>query len=673
MTVLRTQVDKPHGVPRRGYVLSSAVEEISQHGRIVVSKLSEAFHRDTWAAVPFIWCSSGIGADRAAWHVLAAWLTRQADRPGLGLTDTIVWYLGTSLSDQGAEFWRELDATLADTLRALSSRSGLIELLPYILESHGPGSRLSVMRDPATKTARATKKRAGVFYTPPDVATFIARSVMGMVPVGRQPKVLDPAVGTGVFLRAALLELRDRQPEVNPFLLARDYLFGLDIDPMALDGAASVLLADTRATAGLANEPPVKAWRELRSNLVRRDALTIDQKCCSKSLSRVSLEEVFPSVSAGFDLIIGNPPYAELGNRADLMELARHFTTIAAAPTPKADLYPVFVEQMIRLAAPGAVGGMVLPLSIACNSGGQFVACRSFIEEQRGSWQFSFFDRQPHALFGEDVKTRNAIILWNSTDSTSGVQTGPLRRWRGDDRAAMLTAIAYTPVSTPIKNGIPKFHGTLQAEVWDKIAATGQLLGGLVATSCRADLASISTGTERDVYVAPTAYNFLGLSRPIVLALAPGEVLSENPLHKLCCGDIIVARAVYAALGSNFAYWWWLITGDGFHVNRATLLSMPIGFDTHDGDLLDTLGALGGALWEVSSRQPIRSVNRGRVSLAFTPNIGSEQRRSIDAYLCAAMGLPNSFVDELTTFTEAMQGARLLGRPNQERLKELAA
>jgi len=271
-----------------------------------------------------------------------------------------------------------------------------------------------------------------------------------------------------------------------------------------------------------------------------------------------------------------------------------------------------------------------------------------------------FLTVQPHALFGEDVKTRNAIILWNSADSIPGIQTGPLRRWRSDDRAAMLAEIAYTPVSTPlvsVVSGVPKFHGSLQAEVWDKISAIKQRLSGLVATSGRANLASISTGTSRDVYVAPTAYNFLGLARPITLALAPGEVLSENPLHKLCCGDTTVACAVYAALGSNFAYWWWLTTGDGFHVNRATLLNMPIGFDTHDGDLFDTLGTLGGTLWEASCLQPIRSVNKGRISLAFTPDIASEQRCSIDQYLCAAMGLPGCFVDELASFTETMQGA----------------
>jgi len=160
MAVLRTQVDKPHGVPRRGYVLSSAVEEIARHGRVVVSELSEAFQQDSWASAPFVWCSSGIGADRAAWHVLATWLTRQVDRPGLSLIDAVVWYLGAPLSGRGAEFWHGLDVALADTLRALSTLSGHIELLPYILESHGPGSRLSVMRDPATKAARTTKKRS---------------------------------------------------------------------------------------------------------------------------------------------------------------------------------------------------------------------------------------------------------------------------------------------------------------------------------------------------------------------------------------------------------------------------------------------------------------------------------------------------------------------------------
>ena len=675
MIALRAQPDGAHGVPRRGYVLSSAVEEIARHCRVIVSKLSQAFRQDTWAAEPFLWCSGGVGADRAAWHVLAAWLTRQAvcpTRPSLDLAETVAWYLGASPSHRGAAFWHDQDIALAATLRPLSEFLGLRELLPYVLESHGPGSRLSVMRDSTTRVARATKKGMGVFYTPPDVTAFVARSVMNMVPAVRQPKVLDPAVGTGVFLRAALVELRSRQQEVNAFCLACDCLFGLDIDPLALDGAASVLLADTLEAANVITGSPLTAWKALRANLACRDALTVDRANNRKTASRISLDEVFPSAAAGFDLVIGNPPYAELGNRADIADLSRHFQTIAATTSPKADIYPAFVEQMVRLGAPGAVGAMVLPLSVACNSGRQFAACRAFIEEQPGSWQFSFFDRQPHALFGEDVKTRNAIVLWSSADPDPGVKTGPLRRWRGNDRATMFSEIAYTTVATSIKHGVPKLHGPIQAEVWGILAEQNQRLGGLVTTSCRSSLASLPTGTERDVYIAPTAYNFLGLARPIRLAFAPGETLSENPLHKLSGGDATVAHAIYAALGSNFAYWWWHVTGDGFHVNRTALLNMPIGFDTHDSALLEILGALGRDLWEIASQQPIRSLNRGRVSLAFTPDGAPELRRKIDAYLCDTMRLPNRFADELTSFTETMQAARLFGRPGQEKLKESA-
>ncbi len=673
MRALRVPLDGAHGVPRRGYVLSSAVEEIARHCRVVIATLSRAFQRDDWAAQPFVWCKGGLASDRAAWHVLATWLTRQAvypSQPSLGLADTVEWYLGTPIGRREVAFWRDQDAALAATLDLLSRCSGIKELLPYVLESHGPGSRLSVLRDPSTRAARATKKGMGVFYTPPDVADFTARSVMDMVPAGRQPKILDPAVGTGVFLRAALIELRRRWPEVNPFYLSRDYLFGLDIDHLALDGAASVLLADTLCAAEMVTDSPVIAWRMLRRNLVCRDALTVDRTTGLGAPNRISLEELFPAAAEGFDIVIGNPPYAELGKRSDIVELARHFQTIDPDGSSKADMYPAFVEQMVRLAASGAVGAMVLPLSIACNSGRQFAACRTFIERQPGQWQFSFFDRQPHALFGEDVKTRNAIVLWNGTDPVPRVMTGPLRRWRGDDRAVMLAEIGYTPIATPIADGVPKLHGHVQAEVWSKLVQVTQRLGGLIQSSARSSLSSVPSGTEGDVYVAPTAYNFIGLARPHKFSLRSGEIASENPLHKLHCADSASARAVYAVLASNFAYWWWQVTGDGFHVNRSTLLNLPVGFDAFDHRYVGALSTLGGALWEVSSQHPVRSLNRGRVSLAFTPDVAPELRRQIDACLCEAMALPDSFAGELALFTETMQGARLFGRHVQEKQKE---
>src|SRR5690606_29192506 len=115
-------------------------------------------------------------------------------------------------------------------------------------------------------------------------------------------------------------------------------------------------------------------------------------------------------------------------------------------------------------------------LSLACNLGRQFTACRRLIQGTAGSWRFAFFDREPHALFGEDVKTRSAIILRNrSIENVGSICTGPLRRWRGQTREALFGSIDYTEIASSVVKGIPKIAGQVQAQALATIGGSSPL------------------------------------------------------------------------------------------------------------------------------------------------------------------------------------------------------
>ncbi|MCC3306603.1 Eco57I restriction-modification methylase domain-containing protein [Sneathiella sp. HT1-7] len=658
-----------HGEPRRGYVLSTAVEEVAKNGRRIVTSLSEAF-----AAHPTM-INRGIPVQmkheykRVAWLSFSIWLVALAgkcikakDR----LSHSEAWSLGRPLSSAEYSFWCLMDNTLSQELEAISRCSGIRELLPYILESHGPGSRLSVKRNPSTQKSRTKKKNEGVFYTPLDVANFMARSAMERFEGFQHPKVLDPAVGTGVFLRAVLAVQKKNNPSINAFKLASETLFGCDIDPLALDGAASVLLLDTIESAVEVMPSPMAAWTMLRRNLKNCDALLIDKEAeFGEQEGRILLNDIFPAAKDGFDLVIGNPPYAGIGIRDDVTELANRFRSIAAKPKPTADLYPVFIEQMVRLCASEGVGAMVVPLSIAYNSGTQFAACRAFIQEKSGTWKFSFFDRQPHALFGEDVKTRNAILLWQNQRQSKKIFSGPLRKWRGYDRQKMLQNICYTRIRGDIRAGIPKIHGTIHAELFEQVSNEPVRLGHLVPQWDRTTLDTVPFGSMTNVFVSPTAYNFLGIGRVCVLTTNENEALSTNPLIRLTCGSSKDADAAFAILSGNFAYWWWHVWGDGFHVNRATLVNLPIGRLTMSETNIDQLARLGREIWNLAVKNPVRSLNRGRVSYTFSAAAAPDLRRRVDNIVLASLNQPRLLSNELERFTKTITSAELF-MPNQE-------
>ena len=76
---------------------------------------------------------------------------------------------------------------------------------------------------------------------------------------------------------------------------------------------------------------------------------------------------------------------------------------------------------------------LVVPLSIAYHQRADYAGCRQAMVIKGGKWRFAFFDREPQALFGEDVKTRNAILFRRETENdpergtSVSIETGPLR------------------------------------------------------------------------------------------------------------------------------------------------------------------------------------------------------------------------------------------------------
>ena len=696
-------------VPRKGYVLSTAAEMYGAPLRYAAGVLAAsaskkpaeaAWHRlyarrivepgDTRSRPP---------SERVAWMVVAAWVISVATGQlgkGATLLEAERWFLG-DIADTG--FARLIPDDLLfeaeSALHEIADRKALYDLLPYVLDPHGEGSRMSVMLRPETAEARARKRADGVFYTPADVAGFMAAGIIRHLADDAIPlTVLDPACGSGVFLRAVLSELQRRSPGADAFDLACSCLYGTDIDPWAVDAAAFVVLADCADAVGARGIAPVAAWHALRLNLAHVNALRLDpgkalphddsariaRLACRAALKAGRLPEVsgkgspagalefhvvFPEIAEGARIVIGNPPYADIGAGNDLLSLSKRFETFQAAPRPTADLYPLFVEQMIRLTAPDAHGGaMVLPLSIGCNTGRQFLGLRRLLARTPGHWRFAFFDREPHALFGEDVKTRNAIVLWTrqGREAEVRISTGPLRKWRGGDRARMLESIDFTSIESDIRTGIPKVEGLVQAAALSALSAERHTVLHAVTHIGRATLSDAMRADGSTVFVAATAYNFLSIFlRPDALELSRADELTENPMLALTCPSREAALQVFALLSSKLAFWWWHVHGDGFHVSKHVIETMPVGEAFRNVAFTAALTRLGESLWVEVAANPVVSRNRGRTSLGFSA-AASPLREKIDALLIEALGLAPKFAGELKRFCEGVTTAQFLPR-----------
>jgi N-6 DNA Methylase len=639
---------------------------------------------------------------RTAWNIVAVWLAARAALScgRLSLADSEHWFHSKSADLPGwcALFSNEAVSRAEQLLNASAYDDEFWALLPYILEEHGQGSRSSVMRDPGTAGARAAKRREGVFYTPADVAEYMVREALGSLALdASQARCLDPACGTGVFLLALIHEVRATAGSgFDAFEYAVQRLHGMDVSGHALDACAFVLLRECWPDAQRHGLSPWATWHRLRLNLVQADALAVGPGNCQPAITMnyehvvAALERreriqpcigpasgkpdafglfrgtlpvngVFPRIPGPFDCIVGNPPYAAIGHRPDFDRLSCEFRSLPESGAGAgANLFPLFIEMMWRLAHPErSAAALVTPLSIAYHAGTQFENCRRAMSAAGGRWRFAFFDREPHGLFGEEVKTRNAILFHTRAPeflrsaTTAEIETGPLRKWTSRTRRHLFDSIQFTRLGqSPVTFGIPKLDGESQAAAFRVLQKRTDRLPSLCGRMIKvAPVETLDEPPMPRVFIGGTAYNFLNVYRCAKLAeeerVAP---MSESPVHCLEFRAEMEAAAAFAILSSRLTFWLWNVLGDGFHVSCRLYETVPFSRASFSPPAFSQLATLGEQLWLRLQEHRFTSLNGGRLTVGYRPLACTAELDAIDAMLRDAASLAAGFVRELREF-----------------------
>jgi hypothetical protein len=702
--------------PRQGISLESATETRAVYIRKAVSFLAEGFDKsklpESFSAVfaPRWELDLGNGTDehslcsRAAWSMVCMWLLARvsdAINGSDGFVEAEEWFLGNiplHAPYLSALVSTENLAKAKSSLLKVSIDQDFWDLFPYILQEVGPGSRAAVLRNLGNRAARAIKKHHGIFYTPSDVADYMVRSVLANCPADiAYAKCLDPACGTGVFLLALCREAEKQTnwKSFDCFEYVTTNLFGCDISSHAVDACAFVLLQHCLPDVERRGLSPWAAWHIIRLNLSNVDSLKLttglhfdagtlreEQKqlllsaehwvepkkqCLQNTQANlfaiqemIKIGELFAEVKDGFNIIVGNPPYSRLGGRTDYDLLSQEyhsFTNRKAGPND--DIFLLFIEMMWRLTVPGHnISSLVTPLSIAYNKGTRFVNCRRAMSMHGGCLKFAFFDREPHALFGEEVKTRNAILFRIENISipqrgeTAIIETGPLIKWTSRTRQQLFNNIHFTYLdASNIAGGIPKVEGDLQAFVFEVLRGASGRFGKF----CRSiGKCSLETALRQEhaefVYVGGTAYNFLNVFRKFDIDANSKIPISESPIH---CLEFITekdASAAFAILSSRLVFWLWHIQSDGFHVPSWFIKELTLDANNISEEQMLLLSKLGSRLWANVQTHRFSSVNGGKLTYTFRPLSCNEERDEIDSILVEAFNLPSEFALELKRF-----------------------
>jgi methylase of polypeptide subunit release factors len=252
-----------------------------------------------------------------------------------------------------------------------------------------------------------TEKGYGAVYTPEYIARFFARYLRNRLPLAsfQRLKVLDPACGSGIFLRAflelqneALLDARTTESVRATF----DNVLGIDVDPNACHAArlslsllSLVLLDDDIRDVNIQNGSALTFGRDLDDPI---------------------------------DVVVANPPYVKV--EAQTQEIRERILDILGDTSAgRPDLYLAILKRSVDALKSGGYGLFVLPETFLKADSAQGV--RRFLAST--CWIHCLVDLTAVRVF-EDVGVYTILLVFQKHSST---ESEPLAKIvRCEDRVA---------------------------------------------------------------------------------------------------------------------------------------------------------------------------------------------------------------------------------------------
>lgn len=334
------------------------------------------------------------------------------------------------------------------------------------------------------------RKAGGVYYTPTYIVDYIVENTVGKLLEGKKPgprggasgiKIVDPACGSGSFLIGTYRYLldwhRDRYLEDGPEKhrkqlyqgpggqwhltidekkrILLNNIHGVDIDPQAVEVTKLSLLLkvlEGETDDSLSRQLALiqeRALPDLDNNIKCGNSLIGPDFYDNQNLTLFADEDfyrinvfnwkdefrhVFDGKDAGFDAVIGNPPYIRIQALKEFapLEVEHYKRAYRTATKGNYDLYVVFVEQGLSLLNNSGQLGYILPHKFFNAKYGQ--PAREVISEGKHLSEIVYFgDEQVFA--GATTYTALMFLDRAGSDSFRFVKAEDLVLWRATREA----------------------------------------------------------------------------------------------------------------------------------------------------------------------------------------------------------------------------------------------
>ena len=241
----------------------------------------------------------------------------------------------------------------------------------------------------------AYRSQYGIFFTPPGLTSRLLDQAERGGVNWSSARVLDPSCGGGAFLAPIAIRMQNALTDLTPLKRVahiEKHLVGFEIDPFSAwmsQAFVEMTLRDDLTQIG----------RSLKTLVIVRDSL-------------LTPEDEYGTM----DLVVGNPPYG----RVTLDPAKRAYWRRSLHG--HANLYGLFTDLAVRLAAPKGVIAYVTPTSFL---GGQyFSALRSLIASTAPPYAVDFIDGREGVF--EDVLQETMLTCYKKVAGRNRLSTSYL-------------------------------------------------------------------------------------------------------------------------------------------------------------------------------------------------------------------------------------------------------
>jgi hypothetical protein len=452
-----------------------------------------------------------------------------------------------------------------------------------------------------------------------------------------QMSILDPTCGSGAFLLAALkvleplyegcVERLDRTGSSRRYLILKSIilnnLYGVDIMEEATEICKLRLLL--KLMAHVEHIDDIEPLPNLDGNIRAGNALigfaTVDEvkqinHASIPHLTRTQLDHAlareygidlqngleiehwrashqpfhwffeFNKIMkhGGFDIIIGNPPYAEYSTVKNTYALPPGiYQTMLCG-----NLYAFCMERFAALSKPMSASGLIVPLSIVCTN--RMAPLRRILYSAYSHLWFNNYDTIPGTLFSGIVQ-RNSIILASRRTSKpiSKVYTTRNQKWYASERASLFESVCYLDIRSQSANDlVPKVSTPIELNILDKI---------------HTQRCAITSYTQRHshntlVYKRRWSYFLLFADNIEGIVLPDGSTRQQQDVKTLALQPHLDRYVFIALLSSSLFYFHYSVFSDFRHVNKADFDKFMFDYTKLSEDIAHKLSTLGKTLMQ---------------------------------------------------------------------------